>query len=159
MVEAIRQGDIPGVQARCRQELAAPIDAVWRWLSEPQLLGKWLAAEVRAEAGRTEVLVLKGRTEEGAELVEEATLLESASPRCRVLALRRTRPAWKVATRLTLELVERPAAAGGGAELSIFHEGFEHLPLSEGLTLWEAYRRRWRAALERLAERLAETRG
>lgn len=155
MVEAIRQGDIPGVQARCRQELAAAPAAAWRWLTEPALLGKWLAAEVEADPRRGEVLVLRGRTEAGDELVEEATLLESEPPGRRVLALRRTRPAWQVATRLTLELAARPAAAGGGAELSVLHEGFEHLPLSEGLTLWEEYRRRWRAAAARLAERLA----
>jgi hypothetical protein len=34
----------------------------------------------------------------------------------------------------------------------VLQEGFEHLPLSECLTIWEAYRRRWRKALACLAE-------
>jgi hypothetical protein len=53
-----------------------------------------------------------------------------------------------VATRLTFELTPH----GEGCELSVLQEGFEHLPLSDGLTIWEAYRRRWREALTRLAE-------
>ena len=35
----------------------------------------------------------------------------------------------------------------------MLQQGFEHLPLSRCLTIWEAYRRRWREALARLAER------
>ncbi|MES1243123.1 MAG: hypothetical protein ABUT39_16040, partial [Acidobacteriota bacterium] len=52
------------------------------------------------------------------------------------------------ATRLTL----RVHAAGSGSEVDILQDGFQRLPLSNCLTIWEAYRRRWRDALARLAE-------
>ena len=43
MTEAIRQGDIPGVQLRRRQVLGVSADEAWRWLSEPDRLALWLA--------------------------------------------------------------------------------------------------------------------
>ena len=58
------------------------------------------------------------------------------------MAFERLDDGWQTATRLTFELTPRQ----GGCELSVLQQGFEHLPLSRCLTIWEAYRRRWRRA-------------
>ena len=42
-------------------------------------------------------------------------------------------------------------ATADGTEISVLQKGFAHLPLSDCLTIWETYRRRWRAALTTLA--------
>lgn len=148
MVEAIRQGDIPGVQLRRRQELGMSVEAAWGWLTEPGKLRRWLAEEVEVEPGPRGHLLLRGTDETGAPLQEEGRTLEFAPPRRWVLAFERSAAGWPVATRLTLELTGQP----GGCEFSVLQEGFQHLPLSTCLTIWEAYRRRWRTAVEKLAE-------
>lgn len=144
MTEAIRQGDIPGVQLRCRQALPLAAAEAWPWITEPASLEGWLADRVVpfAEDG------FETETEfEGEPIKERAVELESQAPDRRVLAFRRLDAGWEADTRLTLELF--PAAHG--SELSVLQQGFEQLSLSTCLTVWEAYRRRWRQALARLA--------
>lgn len=148
MSEAIRQGDIPGVQLRCRCNLALTVEAAWPFLVEPTQLESWVCRRVRADADEAEwtgALDLEG------EPTETVRILETLAPR-RLLATL-NQPGWTAATRLEFELIERSE----GSELSVLQNGFEHLPLSISLTVWEAYRRRWRAALERLAARSAAT--
>ena len=140
MVEAIRQGDIPGVQLRYRRRLPLPVDEAWRWLAD--------RAEVRPE-GET-ALVLERAREEAAPLRESGETLEIAAPRRWSLAFRQLDSGWKSSTRLTLELHDDPE----GCELDILQEGFEHLSLSTCLTVWEEYRRRWRQATARLVDQL-----
>lgn len=148
MVEAIRQGDIPGVQLRCRQRLPLGVEAAWSWLTDSDRLSRWLADDARVDLRPDGLLLLERVAEEGALLREEGRSLEIAPPQRWVLAFQRLDAGWEVATRLTLDLTAKP----DGCELSVFHEGFEHLPLSDCLTIWEAYRRRWRAALDRLGQ-------
>ncbi len=149
MVEAIRQGDIPGVQLRCRQELPAPATTVWRWLTEAELLASW-AGRARLEGGPEGTLALT-REEESETVRESGRCLELETGRLWVLAFERLDDGWEAATRLTFELTPR----GDGCELSVLQQGFEHLPLSRCLTIWEEYRRRWRGALARLEAALA----
>jgi uncharacterized protein YndB with AHSA1/START domain len=151
MVEAIRQGDIPGVQLRCRRALPLAPAAAWRWLVEPERLARWLGDRVEVEAGGGG-LVVAGDDEEGQALAERGRTLELSPPERWVLAFQRTGAGWPAATRLTLEVLPAP----GGCELSILQHGFQHLPLSACMTIWEFYRRRWRRALERLARACAE---
>jgi len=139
MAEAIRQGDIPGVQLRRRQVLAVPPEEAWRWLTEPNRLALWLAE--RAEVVGEE-LRLGGPAGE-----ERGRVLESVPPRLRILAFEKPGAGWSAATRLTLRIhLTYP-----GCEVDVLQDGFQRLPLSIGLTVWEAYRHRWRDALERLA--------
>lgn len=151
MLEDIRQGDIPGVQLRHRQQLAVSAGEAWRWLSEPSLQQRWLADLVEPGSGPRSDLVLTTAFE-GTTLRERASTLERAAPNRWVLAWRQ--PQWPLATRLTIGL----RATAAGTQLSVFQEDFAHLPLSDCLTIWELYRRRWRWATARLAERLAESR-
>jgi len=153
MVEDIWQGDVPGVQLRCRQQLAGPVEDVWPWLTTTERLERWLAHRVQADVGVQGALLLESVDEAGTALREEATTLELEAPHRWVLALQQTEPRWPVATRLTLEL----SPMEPGCELSVYQTGFAHLPLSDCLTIWESYRRRWRRALDRLAEAIAET--
>ena len=150
MVEAIRQGDIPGVQLRRRQVLAAPVETAWRWLTEPVLLARW-AGRARLDGGLEGTLVLD-LDEDGDAVRERGRTLELEPPGRWALAFERLDDGWGTATRLTFELTPRE----GGCELSVLQQGFEHLPLSRCLTIWEAYRRRWRGALERLAATIGE---
>lgn len=151
MPEAIRQGDIPGVQLRCRQVLPATPETAWRWLVEADKLRRWAADRAQVEAGEQGGIVLATDGEQGVELEERGRTLELAPPRRWVLSFRREEAGWTAATRLVLEI--RPAA--GGCELSVLQHGFQHLPLSECMTIWEFYRRRWRRAVERLAAAMA----
>lgn len=140
MAEAIRQGDIPGVQLRRRQALAVSPEEAWRWLTEPDRLALWLAERVEEEG---EELLLSGPAGD-----EKARTLESAPPRLRILAFEKLGEGWTAATRLTLQV----HPAGPGCEVDVLQDGFQRLPLSTCLTIWETYRRRWRDALARLAE-------
>jgi uncharacterized protein YndB with AHSA1/START domain len=140
VAEAIRQGDIPGVQLRRRQALSVSPEEAWRWLTEPDRLSQWLAERVESEG---EEVRLSGPA--GA---ERARILESAPPQLRILSFDKPGENWTAATRLTL----RVHRAGSGSEVDVLQDGFQRLPLSIGLTVWEAYRRRWRDALARLAE-------
>jgi uncharacterized protein YndB with AHSA1/START domain len=142
MPEAIRQGDIPGVQLRRRQDLALPPAEAWRWLVEPEKLALWLADE--AEVNPRELRL------RGAEPLfrERGRTVELAPPRLWVLSFERLDANWPAATRLTLRFHEAP----GGSQLDVMQDGFQRLPLSLCLTVWEAYRLRWKGALARLAE-------
>ena len=145
MPEAIRQGDIPGVQLRRRQDLALSPAEAWRWLVEPDLLARWLAREAELSAGE---LQLQGELDDASTWREKGRTLEQVPPRLWVLAFERLDAGWTAATRLTLRIHPHPA----GSEIDVLQDGFQHLPLSIGLTVWETYRRRWRDALARLAE-------
>ena len=145
MPEAIRQGDIPGVQLRCRQPLPVPPGEAWSWLSESAKLAAWLADEATVEPGPQGSLQL---FESGAGRRERGKTLVWAPPRQWELAFEHLDAGWTAPTRLTLAVHPHPE----GAEIDILQNGFQRLPLSIGLTVWEAYRRRWRAALARLVE-------
>lgn len=161
-MEAIRQGDIPGVQLRRRQALPLPVDEAWRWLAETERLAQWLAAAVRREGegvgsplwleGPAPVAAPGGAPGTGSDLWRERGRTLAADPPHRwVLAWQRLEAGWPVTTRVSLELHPAPS----GCELDVLHQGFERLPLSSCLTIWEAYRRRWRLACERLAAAVA----
>ena len=143
MAEAIRQGDIPGVQLRRRQALAVSPEEAWRWLSEPDRLALWLADEAAVTEGE---LSLKG---EGYR--ERGRTIEIVPPKLWVLGFERLDSGWTAATKLTLR-VHPLGTGGGGSEIDILQDGFQRLPLSACLTIWETYRRRWREALSKLAE-------
>lgn len=153
MVEAIRQGDIPGVQVRCRQPLPLRPEEAWRWLVEPEGLTRWLGDRAEVEPGAGGGLTIACDDEEGQALEERGRTLEISPPERWVLSYQRGGAGWPAATRLTLEILPAP----GGCELSILQHGFQHLQLSACMTIWEFYRRRWRRALERLARACAET--
>jgi len=140
MTEAIRQGDIPGVQLRRRQALAVSAEEAWRWLSEPDRMALWLAEQAQVAEGEI--------TLTGEDYRERGRTIEIVPPKLWVLAFERLDSGWTSATRLTLRV--HPLASG--SEVDVLQDGFQRLPLSACLTIWETYRRRWRDALSRLAE-------
>jgi uncharacterized protein YndB with AHSA1/START domain len=146
MSEMIRQGDIPGVQLRRRQDLSLPPEEAWRWLVEPDKLVRWLAREARVvnreDGGPQGFLELTDAWQ------ERGRTLELLPPKLWVMAFERLDAGWPAATRLTLRLHRTPA----GCQIDVLQEGFQRLPLSAGMTIWEAYRLRWRNALASLAE-------
>ncbi len=150
MVEAIREGDIPGVQLRHRQRLDAPPVEIWRWLTEPELLTRWLADRAEVDLEKDGSLVLLRAGDDGSTQTERGDTLELTEHQSWSLAFRRMDDNWKAPTRLTWTVAEAP----DGSELDVLQQGFEHLSLSTGLTVWEAYRRRWREATARLAAAL-----
>ena len=145
MTEAIRQGDIPGVQLRRRMRLVG-VDAasLWGWLTDVAKLERWLADGARVEPGASGRLELRPAGSER----EIGETISWEPPTRWVLTFHRED--WQVGTRLELAITEDAE----GAELSVLQNGFEHLPLSDGLTLWEAYRKRWTEALDRLENAL-----
>ena len=143
MPEAIRQGDIPGVQLRRRQALSVSPEEAWRWLVEPDRLALWLADE--AEVDESELRL----TGEG--WGERGRTLDILPPKLWVLAFERLGAGWTSATRLTFR-IHAAHAAGPGCEIDVLQDGFQRLPLSTCLTVWETYRHRWRDALAKLAE-------
>jgi hypothetical protein len=160
MVEAIRQGDIPGVQLRCRQPLACPVAEGWQWLREPGRLKRWLASGAELSAadelsgqGAAEQLRLTGRDDQGTVFEEIGQTRSLIVQRRWILAFRRADKNWPAVTDLTFDL----RALEAGCELSVLQHGFQRLPLSTCLTTWEAYRRRWRTALGRLEEAVARS--
>lgn len=153
MVEAIRQGDIPGVQLRVRQPVAASIDELWRWLDERDRWTSWACDRWEAAEEGDAAHWLTDEPD-GATTIETLTPLRSEPPLLLEVAFRR--PEWDTPTHVLFEIARGPSGDATTAELSILHRHFERLPLSHGLTLWEHYRRRWRAAGERLAGAIAE---
>jgi uncharacterized protein YndB with AHSA1/START domain len=145
MPEAIRQGDIPGVQLRCRQDLPLPPAEGWRWLVEPEKLVLWLAREAEVEPGPQGGFRLQGGEEPAWR--ERGRTVELAPPGLWVLSFERLDCGWPAATRLTLRLHATPE----GSQLDVLQDGFQRLPLSTCLTVWETYRLRWKEALSRLA--------
>ena len=75
-VEAIRQGDIPGVQLRRRRLLPVSVDEAWRWVTEADRLERWLADRVEAEPGPRGGLRLGRDTEHGIDGDEHGSTLE-----------------------------------------------------------------------------------
>lgn len=146
----MRQGDVPGVQIGARAHLGAPPEVVWRWLTEPAKMAEWLTSGELPESRSPGVLHLQATDESGLPISERVETLEIEARRRWTLAWRRIDQDWPVATRLTFELESH----GERCDLTLLHEGFAHLPLSECLTIWEFYRRRWRMALERLERAL-----
>ena len=150
-MEAIREGDIPGVQLRRRQGLAISPREAWAWLTEPAKLALWLADEAEVEPGPKGALLLRGSGPRvdppSGPWRERGRTVEMVPPEVWVLAFERLDAGWPAATRLTLRLHPAP----GGCEIDVLQEGFQRLPLSWGLTVWENYRTRWRTALARLA--------
>src|SRR5436305_11541111 len=65
MPERIRQGDIPGVQLRRRQDLGVTVEEAWRWLVEPDRLVCWLAREAQVVEGPGGSLELTGTGDPG----------------------------------------------------------------------------------------------
>jgi len=151
MPEAIRQGDIPGVQLRRRQDLALTRDDAWRWLVEADKVARWLAREAKVVEGPGGMLELTGTGDPGEDdpgsWRERGRTIEVAAPKLWVMAFERLDAGWTAATRLTVRLHRVP----GGCQIDVLQDGFQRLPLSTGITVWEAYRRRWKNALARLA--------
>ena len=148
MTEAIRRGDVPGVQIRLRRLFPAAVDALWGWLTDPRRMSAWLGTVTAKSA---EALVIECDGGEDGRLRERWEIVGRERPAAWSLRLRNLERDWPVATPLDFHL--HPREEGG--ELSLFQQGFAHLPLSTCLTEWELYRRRWRAAYGRLAEALA----
>jgi uncharacterized protein YndB with AHSA1/START domain len=154
MVEQIRQGDIPGVQLRCRHLLAAPVHEAWAWLTETERQSRWLADRIELESGPETALLLESGEPAGDSQRERLVSVTTDPTRKWVLDLQNLDGTWPVPTRVAFELTATP----DGTEISVFQTGFAHLPLSECLTIWETYRRRWRTALTTLADLLASER-
>ena len=157
-MEAIREGDIPGVQLRRRQALALPREAAWRWLVEPEKLALWLADEAEVEPGPQGSLLLRGTTPRvdppAGPWRERGKTVEIDPPNLWGLTFERLDAGWPAPIKLILRLHSTP----GGSEIDVLQGGFQRLPLSVGLTIWESYRTRWRTALAQLS-RLAEVAG
>jgi hypothetical protein len=157
--EAIREGDIPGVQLRRRQRLPVAREEAWKWLVEPQKLARWLADEAEVEPGPAGSLVLRGSSPRvdppPAPWRERGRTVEIAPPELWGLLFERLDANWSAPTRLILRLHSLPGVPGG-SELDVLQHGFQRLPLSIGLTVWESYRLRWRTALARLATVVVE---
>lgn len=150
----IRQGDIPGVQLRYDERFDLTPEELWRWLAEPERLRLWLAAEVEPRPDGEDGWVLRDRDEAGGTLVEEARTLAREEGRRWMAVFERKDEEWANATRLSFEI-----RGDGPCELTVRQQGFERLNLSDCLTVWEFYRRRWRAACERLGAAVATTGG
>ncbi|HXU45831.1 MAG TPA: SRPBCC domain-containing protein [Thermoanaerobaculia bacterium] len=151
MPEAIREGDIPGVQLRRRRPLPISPAEAWLWLIEPERLGRWLADEAEVTLGTRGGLVLTILDPGGARLRERGTTREMSPPSRWLLDFTPESGRWGTSTRL--ELAVHPHESG--AEIDIRQSGFQRLPLSLGLTAWETYRRRWWDALDRLEKACA----
>jgi hypothetical protein len=153
MPEAIREGDIPGVQLRCRQPLAVSPAAAWLWLVEEPKLRLWLAEDAVVTPGPQGALALAGPRFEEAPRRERGRTLGWTPPREWVLAFEQLDAGWTAPTRLTLAVHAHPqgSEASEASEVDVLQHGFQRLPLSLCLTAWEAYRRHWRTALARLA--------
>jgi hypothetical protein len=157
--EAIREGDIPGVQLRRRQRLPLTREEAWKWLVEPEKLVRWLADEAEVEPGPAGGLRLRGTSARvdppPAPWRERGRTVELAPPELWGLLFERLDANWSAPTRLILKLHAVPGVPGD-SELDVLQHGFQRLPLSIGLTVWESYRLRWRTALARLAAAVAE---
>ncbi len=147
MVERIRQGDIPGVQLRYRHLLAGTPQEIWAWLTEVERQARWLAGRAELESELEGALLLETTDPAGHTQHERLITVASHPPHQWVLDLQNLDGTWPVPTRVIFDLTATP----DGTELSVLQTGFAHLPMSDCLTIWETYRRRWRTALTTLA--------
>ncbi|HEX2463861.1 MAG TPA: SRPBCC domain-containing protein [Thermoanaerobaculia bacterium] len=147
MALPIREGDIPGIQLRARRRLGVDRAEAWRWLTERDRLQRWLADRVEVDTGPRGGLRLERDTTAGP-VVEIARTERFDPQRAWILSFRREDPHWEAPTRLEIALLEADRAC----ELDVLQNGFHLLAMSWSLTIWEEYRRRWRDALERLAD-------
>ena len=155
--EAIRRGDIPGVQLRCRACVPGTPAETWARLTEPAGLESWLASRLETSPIAGVEMALLVEADERPATVEIRSL-ESVPGARWVVAWQERDAGWPVATRLTLSVggdgrdpASPPICRPSETAVSVFQQGFEHLPLSDCLTIWERYRRFWRTALGRLA--------
>lgn len=146
MIEQIRQGDIPGVQLRYRHVVPTTPQETWFWLTEPKKMTGWFASRVDADPDAQDKLVLESTAPMGETYREHLVSISEDPPFRWTADLQNVDGSWAVPTRLEIELTPAPE----GTEISILQKGFAHLPLSDCLTIWEFYRRRWRSALTRL---------
>lgn len=152
-MEGIRQGDIPGVQLRCRVEAPGGSPAeLWPFWVEAERQIRWLCSRSRIEDGPPMVFWLESDDPREGLRREVAEVLESHPPRRLVLGFRELDAGWSASTRVTIELAELATGCG----IMVFQEGFQQLPLSDGLTVWERSRVRWTGALARLARIAAD---
>ena len=142
----IRQGDIPGIQLRCDRRFGVSAATLWRWLSEPARMRRWLAEQVEEDPGEVR---LTSRAEDGSPLVERGRTVERRDGRLWILAFERLDDGWEMATELRFELTP-----GEDSRLTVLQRGFERLSLSRCLSVWELYLRRWRQPLAQLSDDL-----
>lgn len=139
----IRQGDIPGIQLRCEHRFAVAPAELWRWVTEPDRMGRWLADDIEVDG---EGMRLVSGAEDGSVVTERGRTLAFEDGLLWVMAFERLDEGWESATELRLEL-----SPDDPCRLTVLQRGFERLSLSRCLSVWELYRRRWREALGRLA--------
>ncbi|MDX1384048.1 MAG: SRPBCC domain-containing protein [Thermoanaerobaculia bacterium] len=150
MAETPRRGDVPGIQIHLRRGFGESRSTLWSWLTEADRLRSWLADRAEVDLGEAGGFRLESLREDAGPVVETAKTL-ALEPESRwELEFRRDDPLWEGTTLLEWGLHD----ARDGCELEVFQEGFQRLALSSCLTIWEDYRRRWRACLDRLDLRL-----
>ena len=147
MPHAIRRGDIPGVQLRYERTYPLTAEELWVWLTEPSLQRLWLADSVETTEDGEQRWVLGREDEAEGSYAERVRTLSVDEPSTWIAAFEWLDQDWKSATRLAFSI-----SPTDPAELSVVQDGFHRLSLSECLTVWEHYRRRWRTAFDRLAE-------
>ena len=146
MIEQIRQGDIPGVQLRYRHEFSCAPTEIWPWLTEVNYQSRWLADRAEDLADPPGAILLESHVADGAAMRESISTVAIDPPNRWTLDLKNMDGSWPTPTRVEIEVT----AVARGTEVSILQTGFAHLPLSDCLTIWEAYRHRWRQALSAL---------
>lgn len=147
-MDPIRQGDIPGVQLRRRVAIPDRTpQEIWAFLAEEKRFEGWFGSPLAFNPEVGGHLILEYRLADGSEGRERFEVVEWTRPKRAVFTARQERPDWKVGTRLELCLIDRSTEL----EVDVLQEGFQHLPLSVGLTAWEESRRRWEERLARLA--------
>lgn len=147
-MEAIRQGDIPGVQLRRRGVVpGSSRDVVWPFLVDADKLSLWLCGRAQVGEGAGAVFRLETDLDDGGLRSEFLEVVERLEGEQLVLGFRQLDVGWTAATKVTLALSEREEGCG----VMVFQEGFQQLPLSAGLTAWEHSRARWSRALDRLS--------
>ena len=148
MAEQPPRGDVPGIQIHMVRRFRAARPDLWRWLTDGDHLRRWLADEVRVDLGDGGGFRLETLREDAAPVLETGSTIALDHERRWCLEFRREDPLWEGVTILDLTVRDTE----GGCELEVFQEGFQRLALSSCLTIWEEYRSRWRAALDRLEQ-------
>ena len=98
MTGAIRAGDIPGVQLRCRRAVSgARALELWHWLIDRDRLRLWLADEVEVEDASPETLVLSFDSDVG-QIVESIRTLTLDAPHRWIFDLVRLDAGWPTFT-------------------------------------------------------------